>query len=381
MMVSGNETRDVATSGSGVNDEDAIDETGPGFPSTRVAPSSVNATLITEQNALNDVIRTVVKAPVIGLDIETTGYNPKYQKNGVKPSEGTIRTIQIAVKNPEARQFVIDCWRVDPTQLLEALYSTPAKPWLVQPERVTIIHYAWFEAEWLAHHYGVTLGKVFDTCAAARKLNSFNKAQRAQVKGHAGKSLFADVDPSYAPLGEATGDVLPDAKLATVARALTGAELDKDFQTRPWDQSRLTRGQVDYAALDAAILLLIAPILKERCIAAGVLTDVEAVSDKPAKAGAWLHEKHSSDEQSRNRVLRALEAAVEYEEASKISRCLGQLNLRWDDRIALRKRAQGRANELLGATEPAIADTGYGYAPYTLHHDRRAYERTPALAA
>jgi ribonuclease D len=374
-MVSGNETKDITTSGDSLNGVDATADIRPD------TSAFVNATLVTEQGALDDVIRTVVKAPVIGLDIETTGYNPKYHKNGVKPSEGTIRTIQVATKNPEPRQFVIDCWRVDPTQLLEALYSTPAKPWILQPARVTIIHYAWFEAEWLAHHYGVTLGKVFDTCAATRKLNTFNKAQRARAKCQVGKSLFADVDPWYAPLGEATGNVLPDAKLATVSLALAGVVLNKAFQGSPWDQSRLTRGQVDYAATDAAILLELAPTLKERCIAAGVLADVEAMSDKPAKACAWLHEKHSSDQRACQRVLRALEASEEYEEASKVSRCLGQLSLRWDDRMTLRKRAQRRAIELLEAREPATNDAVYGYAPSTLEEDRRAYERTPALAA
>lgn len=368
----------------------------------------LNATLVTDAKALERAIRVIVKADEIGFDIETTGYDPAYHPNGVQPPHGTIRTIQVALEEPDVRQYVIDCWRVDPTPLLDALFATPGKPWHQNPQRETVIHYAWFEAEWLAYHYGVTLGNVYDTCAAVRKLNAHAKAQHQKAlklkqKGREARSLFDEVPYEAAGhenqlptdgLGKAlagTPDVssgsapdglavlghapfskpLADAKLATVTQALLGIELDKGFQSRPWDNPRLTRGQVDYAALDAAVLVAIAPMLKEYCAAAGVTADVAGASAKPGKAGVYRKEKYGADEWSRHRVLRALKSAEGYDEAVTIARCLGQLPLRWDDRVALRKRAHERADELLGVTK--------SYEP--IENDRRAYTRTPVLAA
>jgi hypothetical protein len=332
------------------------------------ATSFVNATLVTDQKALTETIGVVARADAIGLDIETTGYDANYHPNGVRPTDGTVRTIQIAVRAPEPRQYVVDCWRVDPTPLLDAIFNTPAKPWQHDPERETVVHYAWFEAEWLAHHYGVTLGKIFDTCAATRKLNSYNKAQRAsRRRGETGRNLFADVDPTFA----STGEVLPDAKLATVAGALLGVTLEKALQSAPWDQRRLTTAQVEYAALDAAVLLELAPILKERCDAAGVTADVEAASDKAGKAGAHLREKHGTNEWSRLRAHRALSAAESFDQATRVARFLGQLPLRWDDRIQIRRQAMRRADELLSGG-------AYEYNLVTNGEERRRSQREPS---
>ena len=56
---------------------------------------------------------------------------------------------------------------------------------------------------------------------------------------------------------------LEDAKLVTLADRFLHAELDKTFQTSDWAQEELSAGQLEYAGVDAAVLLPLADILEE----------------------------------------------------------------------------------------------------------------------
>lgn len=248
----------------------------------------------------------------IGLDIETSGYVPDEQGELPKnfgPADGCVRLIQIAIDEPMPRQWVIDCFKVDPLPVLEYVWGTSRNPrWNHNLE--TVIHYAWFEQEWLAWHYGVKLGKIFDTCAVARKLNKFIPEEEKLV----------------------------NAKLDTVSEIYVGVELDKTQQTSYWDQPELNEEQIAYAALDAAVLLDIFPIMKTQVVEYGLEGDVDASMRKMMQAGHWLDKKAGKREDERDRVLRALGASDCFEETKNLQERLGQIILHHQDRFDLMQR-------------------------------------------
>src|ERR1039458_5292768 len=105
---------------------------------------SLNYTYVTTPRELDKCKQALWNMPRIGLDIETTGYSPDENGNmpvGNTEADGCVRLIQIAIDEPTPRQWVIDCFRVDPTPVLERIYGMPKKPfWSVKQE--TVIHYA-----------------------------------------------------------------------------------------------------------------------------------------------------------------------------------------------------------------------------------------------
>ena len=135
---------------------------------------------------------------VLGLDVETTLGPVKY-----------MCLAQIATPEYTA---LVDTWRL---QDISAL-----KPIMEDERVVKVIHYASFERGRFADR-GVTLRNVYDTHAADKLLNPEHETHALQ-------------------------DV--------VARELD-VDMSKGEQKSDWRQRPLTQAQINYAALDAEVLL------------------------------------------------------------------------------------------------------------------------------
>lgn len=163
------------------------------------AISAVRFTLISD-GGLSDVVRTLEEAPVIGLDIETTGLDPHTDD---------IRLVQVADGN---HTFVVDAFRVDPRPLFEAIAS-----------KTLLAHNAKFELSWIKEKFDIEPEDVRDTMLMSQVL--------------------------YA------GDCSIEHGIGPTAQRELGIELDKTLQKSAWSAETLTQAQLDYAATDAVVLL------------------------------------------------------------------------------------------------------------------------------
>ena len=157
--------------------------------------------LITTTENLAAVAKTLQSAEAIGVDIETTALSPR---------DGGVRLLQLAT--PE-ETFVIDVFEVsDLSPLTEVL----------EGGQVKVGHNLKFDYQFLHAMYGVSLSPLFDTMLAAQVLDGGNYAA------------------SYS--------------LEAVVERYLDESLDKSEQRSDWS-GELSRGQIEYAASDAAILL------------------------------------------------------------------------------------------------------------------------------
>lgn len=137
-----------------------------------------------------------------GLDIETVKLDPEV---------GRVWLVQIRDGD---RGRVYDA---DDADLPEALRA------LVEP----VAHNAPFERSWIAHHYGIELPPLHDTLVMSQVLYTGTNAARSKQFSHS---------------------------LQAVVGHEIKWELDKTEQDGQWDAEVLTREQITYAALDAAVL-------------------------------------------------------------------------------------------------------------------------------
>src|SRR5829696_344569 len=164
-----------------------------------LVPTSTSTTSTT----LKDVALLVRDADLVALDLETTGLDPR---------RAEIRLVQISTGE---ETFVIDCLKRDDADLQILVETLAGKP--------IVAHGAAFEWAFLYHHFGVELMNVTDTMLLAQLL--------------------------------AAGNMSVERGLGPVAKDVLGIELDKGPQTSDWSLPTLTKEQLDYAALDAQILL------------------------------------------------------------------------------------------------------------------------------
>jgi DNA polymerase I-like protein with 3'-5' exonuclease and polymerase domains len=160
--------------------------------------------LVTAPARLDALALALGEADLVGLDLETTGLDPRTDR---------ARLLSLAVDTIDGGTFVylVDCSAVDPRPLFGALTEGPL-----------VAHNAAFDLGFLAA-LGFEPGAVHDTMIMSQLLHGTRKG-----RGFHG--------------------------LAQVARRELGRTLDKDLQASDWS-GPLTRGQLDYAARDAAVLL------------------------------------------------------------------------------------------------------------------------------
>ena len=174
----------------------------PATPHVPVIPGIMHTrmpwTYIDNEPALNKALNIILKQPYIGLDVETTLYHQE------------LCLIQIGCAD---RSFIIDPLRVDFSGLAQVFEH---------PAIIKIIHNATFEKTVLKK-YGIQINNIVDTMRVSQKMYG-----RKCEGGHSLKS---------------------------VCMREFGLDMDKTNQTSRWDLRPLTPHQLEYAALDAEILI------------------------------------------------------------------------------------------------------------------------------
>jgi DNA polymerase I-like protein with 3'-5' exonuclease and polymerase domains len=153
---------------------------------------------------LDEACREIISAPVIGMDTETTGFDPYRSR---------IRLLQIAVPD---HNLVIDLFKIralDHPILRQAMRST---------EQVKVLHNAKFDLKMLLHHGGIEVRGVFDTLLASKLIAA------------------------------GAGDI--SHGLAAVSERYLGEQVDKTAQSSSWS-GQLSEEQLEYAAKDAELML------------------------------------------------------------------------------------------------------------------------------
>jgi ribonuclease D len=207
--------------------EDLLPAQPPEAPATRIV-------VLRTPEQVQEAVAQLADQPVLGFDIETacTRLPPerREERDAFDPWNGTVRLVQIAAPSPTGDfvSLVVDCWEVDPAPLLR----------LLGDGRRVLAHNAKFEQSWITYRWGIELTDLFDTCA-----------WWTVIAGHLNAAGFEHG--------------VEDAKLVTLAERFLHAELDKSFQTSDWAQEELSDGQLEYAGVDASILLPLAELLEE----------------------------------------------------------------------------------------------------------------------
>lgn len=176
--------------------------------------------LITTRRELETALRwrslsegeSLEDSPILGLDCETTGLDPH---------SDTLRLIQVAV--PHQPVILIDLFHMAPCD------RTPLRQLLSRPT-LKVTHNGKFDWQFLAQAGLQPAGPFFDTQLAYRVLTA----------------------------GLKTG-----LSLQTLSQKLLNVALDKTQQVSDW-RKPLTSKQLQYAALDATVLLELYPILLKR---------------------------------------------------------------------------------------------------------------------
>ncbi|HVK13931.1 MAG TPA: DNA polymerase [Gemmataceae bacterium] len=186
------------------------------------------------------VVSAVEESPVVGLDLETTGLDPRSDK---------IRLIAVNCDTNAGGRFtyLVDAFAVDPALLLAALADVEL-----------VIHNAAFDLRFLAK-CGFVPRKVHDTLLLSQVLYASARARGTAPVRHGLKDCC-------------------DREL--------GIALAKDLQTSDWS-GHLTHDQLGYAATDAAVLVPLFRKLTEQVDAAG-LARAAAIEAGALPAIGWL---------------------------------------------------------------------------------------------
>jgi DNA polymerase I-like protein with 3'-5' exonuclease and polymerase domains len=179
---------------------------------------------VTRAEDLGEIANSVLKAKVLGLDIETTALDPH---------DGKMRLLQLAMGDPKRPDiFVIDLWQTKGLGPLEdALRKTKA---------IFVIHNAKFEQKWFWWHHRLELWPVFCTFRASAIL----------YNGKMG--LKHGLDP-------------------VIVRELQEDPENTGQGGSDWTKPNLTQEQKDYAAEDVLRLLRLRDALKEKLRQYGLL--------------------------------------------------------------------------------------------------------------
>ena len=190
--------------------------------------------LVLKSEDLAAVMVTLGHTFRVGLDIETTGLDPRTDR---------MRLLSLATDTIDGGRFcyLVDCFAVDPAPLFDIL-----------AEKAVVIHNAAFDLAFLTRR-GFTPGIVHDTMLLAQML--------------------------------AAGTVERCTLVACAEREL-GIHLDKAQQKSDWS-GELTAEQLAYAARDAEVLPPLYNALAKKVMDAG-LTEVANIEERCLLALVWM---------------------------------------------------------------------------------------------
>jgi DNA polymerase-1 len=153
-------------------------------------------------------IPAVEESVVVGLDLETTGLDPRTDR---------VRLVSLSLETCDGGRcsYLIDLFTL-PAEALPPL-------WAALAEKLLVGFNLLFDLRFLAR-LGFTSGRVWDAMLASQVLDAGSR------------------DANNAPLRHA---------LADVARRHLGESVDKDEQASDWSAATLTPAQLEYAAADA----------------------------------------------------------------------------------------------------------------------------------
>jgi DNA polymerase I-like protein with 3'-5' exonuclease and polymerase domains len=240
---------------------------GPAASATPL-PTGGGALYVTDADQLSMAAAAVEESAVIGLDVETTGLNPRTQR---------VRLLSLDCDTTDGGRFtyLIDCFAVGPSPLWGALAGKPL-----------VIHNAAFDLSFLRPLGLVPGGPVHDTMLLARLLAA---------------GTFDDCD------------------LAAVVQRELGRALDKTKQRSDWT-GPLSEAQLHYAALDAAVLVPLYEALSPK-IKAAALEQAAQIERRCLPAVAWLAAQGVSFDRERWETL----AAAAQTEAQRLAAALDAL--------------------------------------------------------
>lgn len=255
--------------------------------------AKLNFEYITDEAGIQEVKAALAHSDVhaIGLDIETTGSG--------NPWGGSIRLIQLAVEEPEPRQFVIDTWHCD---------ASPTFSFLQDPQKEIVICNAAFEQKHFLYRYGVELSNIYDVM-------------------HAGMAIKKSLQPK-AVKGQKTKRVQLGANFRLMMRRYPGKKIDKTQQTSGWNQEHLSNAQLRYAALDAAGLLDISRGIKEDVTKRGLETEVARANSEIVSKSYRTIEVHAGERQDQaERLIRAFNHSEGVEELDRFRSLMSRIPL------------------------------------------------------
>jgi len=168
---------------------------------------------------LPEIAREIERSRIVGMDIETTSFEPFHLDKHGRPSR--IRLLSL---NTGVGVYVIDFDQTGgPGPVLQALASEDV---------IKVIQNAKFEQKWFLYKYNVELWPIFDT-------------YRASVLIHNGRDLDHDIWQLY-------------------ERELQLAPTTEDLGGSDWTKPNLSKDQIDYSAEDTVHLLRLRDSLKPK---------------------------------------------------------------------------------------------------------------------
>jgi DNA polymerase-1 len=193
--------------------------------------------LVNTPAALQAVAAALDNTTLVGLDLETTGLDPRTDR---------VRLLSLSTDTIDGGTFtyLVDCTTCDPSPLWEAL-----------ADKELVIHNAAFDLAFLARLGFTPSGPVHDTMLLARVL-------------------------------EAGGRHFQRCRLADCCARYLGLPLAKDLQRSDW-AGELTGAQLAYAARDADVLGPLYQALAPKVKAAG-LGRVADIESRALPAFVWL---------------------------------------------------------------------------------------------
>jgi DNA polymerase-1 len=152
------------------DDEDQDDGGTPSPPPDAPPPTPPVHTLVADPSDLPDVAAAVVASSRVGLDVETTGLDPRVDN---------LCLLSLAT---DAGVYLIDCTLVDPAPLWPALAAVEV-----------VGHNLAFDLQFLARR-GFTPGRAFDTMLASQLLEAGDRVAKHTLKAVAARHLGVGVD-------------------------------------------------------------------------------------------------------------------------------------------------------------------------------------------